>query len=83
MQVYTLVEIKENNKKNVFEITTHHKEGAWEGSSSGEKVYKVGGYLVHTEWGTGIPIAVYNNRNEMIIAIQSRYKLQPDQVIIL
>lgn len=58
-KIYTKAEIRYNKKDDCYVITTWHKEGAWEGSSSGARLYKVAGMLVHTSWGNGKPINIY------------------------
>lgn len=76
-RIITAIEIEHKKKEGVYVITKHHKEGAWEGATSGEKVYEVGDYLVHTAWGSGKPIAVYVSEAQMQNVIGTTYKIAP------
>lgn len=77
-KIITLCEVKWNSKNKCYVITTHHKEGAWEGASSGAKIYPVmgpsGKYFVMTSWGMGIPVAVYKDETEIVDSLMKQYR---------
>lgn len=65
-QIITSVKIEFSKKHNAYVVTTTHKDGPWEGASTGAKIYPVDQYLVYTGWGSGIPLKVFKDQDEMI-----------------
>ena len=76
-RIVTACKLKFSKKERIYTLTTEHKEGKWEGSQCGAKIYCIGSYLVQTSWGSGKPIAVYTNENEMLLALENAYKVKP------
>ncbi|MOA46560.1 hypothetical protein D3C78_1690870 [compost metagenome] len=72
----TSCRIDYKKKDDHYILTTTHKRGSWEGSATGAKIYPIDGMLVHTQWGSGKPIKIYKNEQEMIDFLSSQYSCQ-------
>ncbi len=77
MRQYTKVEIKFNKKKGYYIISIEYKEGSHESGISGAKIYIIGNHYVLTQWGSGEPIAVFTNKEEIKDHFQKKYNFTP------
>lgn len=76
-RIVTAVKLQYYEKDRLFRITIEHSEDGWRGATTGAKIYKIGDHLVHTQWGSGLPIAVYHNTEEMLTLLELAYKVKP------
>ena len=70
---FTKVEVTWDIKRKIYIVETFHKNGEWEGSSRGAKIYPVSNVFVYTEWGNGIPIAVFQNIEDIKKQLSIKY----------
>lgn len=73
---YIKIEIRWNEKRKCYIIESFHKNGEWQGSTMGAKIYPVSNVFVHTEFGSGIPIAVYKDIDDMKKQLFGLYKCE-------
>lgn len=87
--IFTSVLLEWRKKLKCYVITTNHKNGVWEGSHSGARIYPVNSIdsltenkiktsmsFVHTTWGNGEPTAVYKTREIMIEHLRKMYNCE-------
>jgi len=67
------IEFKLKEKESFYVVTTTHKDGQWEGGSTGAKIYPVDAYLVYTGWGSGKPLKVFKDVKEMTDYFEKTY----------
>lgn len=75
--ITTSLELSYNKKDKCFKIKRNYVDGVHCGQISGEKIYHVDNHYVHLSWGNGVPIAVYNDLNDMVDRLEKQYNVKP------
>lgn len=79
--IYTSLTVRWIKKESCFLIETKHEHDGWTGGMTGGRIYQVGSYLVMTGWGHGKPVAVFENKTQMMSGLEEIYGIAPVEIL--